>query len=79
MNQKKAFSTPDEVLFGKFNKAQLSAIRFVEDKLNANDFNFKPPYQVGQYATPLISDLLRDSGWNLSVNGNGDWSITPMI
>lgn len=74
----KVFPEPKEVLFGQFNKPQLKAINFVKEKLQNNDFDFKPPYEIGQYAD-LIGKLLRVSTWQLNVDGEGEWKITPSI
>lgn len=76
---KKIFSTPEEVFAGQFNRPQFAAITYVEAKLKANEFQFKPPYAVSQYAHPLISDLLRESGWGLDVDAEGNWLITKLL
>ena len=62
MSEVKIFKTPHEVFYGKFNKPQMKAIVYVQEQLELNNLEFKPSYEVGQYAHPLISDLLRESG-----------------
>mgnify|MGYP007122130066 CR=1 FL=1 len=77
MNEKKYFSTPDQVhLELPTNLTQ--AISYVELQLKSHNFKFNPPYSVKRFGGELIQ-LLRDSGWDLKIIQDQDWEIRPII
>lgn len=72
---KKVFPTPDETLIS-FPKPLISAINSIKDRINKGDLKFKPSYEVTKFQSE-IRQLLSDSNWNLNVDGENNWTITP--
>lgn len=73
---KKYFSSPDEVNV-ELPTNIVIAIQYVEDQLKKHNFKFNPPYNIKRHGGSLV-DLLKQSGWSLTIQHESDWEIKPL-
>lgn len=71
------FPNPTQCFYGTFNPPQQKAVNYVRTQLMSGNWEFQPPYDVGQYFD-LLNQLLRDAGWLLE-NADKTWKVRPLI
>ena len=68
------FPTPQEVL--AFPPSLTRAINDVRQRLQNQDLKFKPLYETNRFFQE-IKTLLKESGWGLSKDADGNWILEP--
>ena len=71
------FPNPSQCFYGTFNAPQQKAVNYVRDQLNNGNWEFNPPYDIGQYFD-ILNKLLRDAGWLLE-KSDKNWKVKPLI